>query len=70
MRDYTTWLLSSLLSLTRLVAVAAVVAVLAVAGTWAASRFGIPPSIAALPAIALASVLVPALVSVVTPQAK
>ncbi|MET8700065.1 hypothetical protein ABZW10_14520 [Kitasatospora sp. NPDC004723] len=69
-RDYTTRLLPSLLSMTRLVAAAAVVAALAGAGTWAASRFGIPPSLAALPAIALASVLVPALVSIVTPQAK
>ncbi|KDN80943.1 hypothetical protein [Kitasatospora cheerisanensis] len=55
---------------TRAVAAAAVVTIFAGAGTWVASRFGIPPSFAALPALALATVLFPALVSVVTPQAK
>ncbi|MCX4683566.1 hypothetical protein OG401_04460 [Kitasatospora purpeofusca] len=69
-QDYTARLLPSILSLTRVVAAAAVVAIFAGAGTWVASRFGIPPSFAALPAIALATVLFPALVSVVTPQAK
>ncbi|MEV7217642.1 hypothetical protein AB0O31_31685 [Kitasatospora cineracea] len=60
----------SMRGLARALAMAALVGAFAVGGMWAASRFGVPPAIAAIPAIALAGVLAPALVSVVTPQQK
>ncbi|MGW3077848.1 hypothetical protein [Kitasatospora sp. NPDC001132] len=69
-RDHLAQALLSFRSMTRLIAAALVVAVFAGAGIWVASRFGVPTAIAALPAVALASVLAPALVSVVTPQPK
>ncbi|WBP92169.1 hypothetical protein [Kitasatospora cathayae] len=69
-RDHAALILLWLQSLVRIVVPALVVAAFALAGIWAASKFGVPPGVAALPAIALAGVLAPALVSVVTPQAK